>query len=64
MKKQYENNIKKGGIAEEIAMLKQRREARKAKEEKKNTNQSTGQKQKEQDQKFLKMITKKKRNNL
>ena len=35
MKKQYENNIKKGGIAEEIAMLKQRREARKAKEEQK-----------------------------
>ena len=60
MKKQYENNIRKGGIAEEIAILKQRREARKAKEEKKNTNQSTGQKQKEQDQKFLKMITKKK----
>ena len=59
MKKQYENNIRKGGIAEEIAILKQRREARKAKEEKKNTNQSTGQKQKEQDQKFLKMITKK-----
>ena len=60
MKKQYENNIRKGGIAEEIAILKQRREARKAKEEKKNTNQSSGQKQKEQDQKFLKMITKKK----
>ena len=60
MKKQYENNIRKGGIAEEIAILKQRREARKAKEEKKNTNQTTGQKQKEQDQKFLKMITKKK----
>ena len=35
MKKQYENNLKKGGIAEEIAMLKQRREARKAKEEQK-----------------------------
>ena len=34
MKKQYENNIRKGGIAEEIAILKQRREARKAKEEK------------------------------
>ena len=30
MKKQYENNIRKGGIAEEIAILKQRREARKA----------------------------------
>ena len=60
MKKQYENSIRKGGIAEEIAILKQRREARKAKEDKKNINQSSGQKQKEQDQKFLKMITKKK----
>ena len=60
MKKQYENNIRKGGIAEEIAILKQRREARKAKEEKKNTVQASGQKKKEQDQKFLKMITKKK----
>ena len=41
MKKQYgENNIKKGGIAEEIAILKQRREARKAKEEKKNLPQN------------------------
>ena len=37
MKKQYgENNIKKGGIAEEIAILKQRREARKAREDRKN----------------------------
>ena len=62
MKKQYENNIRKGGIAEEIAILKQRREARKAKEEKKNINQSSGQKKKEQDQKFLKMITQKKSN--
>ncbi len=35
MRKNYENNIRKGGIAEEIAILKQRREARKAKEEKK-----------------------------
>ena len=60
MKKQYENNIRKGGIAEEIAILKHRREARKAKEEKKNNIQYNGQKQKEQDQKFLKMITKKK----
>ena len=60
MKKQYENCIRKGGIAEEIAILKQRREARKAKEEKKNSNISNGQKKKEQDQKFLKMITKKK----
>ena len=60
MKKQYENSIRKGGIAEEIAILKQRREARKAKEEKKNSNQSNGQKKKEQDHKFLKMITKKK----
>jgi hypothetical protein len=47
MKKQYENNIRKGGIAEEIAILKQRREARKAKEEKKNIPQSSGQKKKE-----------------
>ena len=62
MKKQYENNIRKGGIAEEIAILKQRREARKAKEEKKNIPQSSGQKKKEQDQKFLKMITQKKSN--
>ena len=60
MRKQYENNIRKGGIAEEIAILKHRREARKAKEEKKNNIQYNGQKQKEQDQKFLKMITKKK----
>ena len=60
MKKQYENNIRKGGIAEEIAILKQRREARKAKEDKKNNFQSNGLKKKEQDQKFLKMITKKK----
>ena len=60
MRKQYENNIRKGGIAEEIAILKHRREARKAKEEKKNNIQDNGQKQKEQDQKFLKMITKKK----
>ncbi len=47
MKKQYgENNIKKGGIAEEIAMLKQRREARKAKEEqkKKSTIRASGNK--------------------
>ena len=60
MRKQYENNISKGVIAEEIAILKHRREARKAKEEKKNNIQYNGQKQKEQDQKFLKMITKKK----
>ena len=40
MKKQYgENNLKKGGIAEEIEKLKQRREARKAKEEQKKGNQ-------------------------
>ena len=60
MRKQYENNIRKGGIAEEIAILKQRREARKAKEEKKNIPQTS--KTKEQDQKFLKMITQKKTN--
>ena len=36
MKKQFgENNLKKGGIAEELAMMKQRREARKVKEEQK-----------------------------
>ena len=35
-----EKNLKKGGIAEEIAILKQRREARKAKEEKKNLPQN------------------------
>ena len=60
MRKQYENNIRKGGIAEEIAILRHRREARKAKEDMKNNIQYNGQKQKEQDQKFLKMITKKK----
>ena len=39
MKKQYgENNVKKGGIAEEIAILKQRREERKAKENRKITS--------------------------
>ena len=43
MKKQYENNIKKGGITEEIAILKQRREARKLKEEQKKNPQSGGQ---------------------
>ena len=44
MRKQYENNIRKGGIAEEIAILKQRREARKAKENKKTQlpNQALG----------------------
>ena len=61
MKKQYENNIRKGGIAEEIAILKQRREARKEKEEKKNAINPSSTK-KEQDQKFLKMITQKKQN--
>ena len=61
MKKQYENNIRKGGIAEEIAILKQRREARKEKEEKKNSINPSSTK-KEQDQKFLKMITQKKQN--
>ena len=52
MKKQYENNIRKGGIAEEIAILKQRREARKAKEEKKNSIQSNGQKKKNKTKNF------------
>ena len=60
MRKQYENNIRKGGIAEEIAILKQRREARKAKENKKNNSQLTNQSMKESDKKFLKMITQKK----
>jgi hypothetical protein len=52
MKKQYENNIRKGGIAEEIAILKQRREARKAKEERKNIPQSSGQKRKSKTKNF------------
>ena len=60
MKKQYENNIKKGGIAEEIAMLKQRREARKAKEEQKKNPQSNQQNTKECDAAFAKMMIKKK----
>ena len=60
MKKQYENNIKKGGIAEEIAMLKQRREARKAKEEQKKNPQSGGQGTKDSDAVFTKMMAKKK----
>ena len=51
-----EKNLKKGGIAEEIAILKQRREARKAKEEKKNLPQN----QKEADIQFTKMMNKKK----
>ena len=51
-----EKNLKKGGIAEEIAILKQRREARKAKEEKKNLPQN----QKEADIQFSKMMNKKK----
>ena len=56
MKKQYaENNLKKGGIAEEIAMLKQRREARKAKEEQKKNPQSSS-----KDAAFSKMVSKKK----
>ena len=61
MKKQYENNIKKGGIAEEIAMLKQRREARKAKEEQKKNPQTAQQgNSKEVDAAFSKMMAKKK----
>ena len=60
MKKQYENNIKKGGIAEEIAMLKQRREARKAKEEQKKNPQSGPQGTKDSDAVFSKMMAKKK----
>ena len=60
MKKQYENNIKKGGIAEEIAMLKQRREARKAKEEQKKNPQAGAQGAKDIDAVFSKMMAKKK----
>ena len=60
MKKQYENNIKKGGIAEEIAMLKQRREARKAKEEQKKNPQANPQGAKDIDAVFSKMMAKKK----
>ena len=60
MKKQYENNIKKGGIAEEIAMLKQRREARKAKEEQKKNPQANPQGTKDIDAVFSKMMAKKK----
>ena len=60
MKKQYENNIKKGGIAEEIAMLKQRREARKAKEEQKKNPQAAAQGAKDIDAVFSKMMAKKK----
>ena len=56
MKKQYgENNLKKGGIAEEIEKLKQRREARKAKEEQKKGNQISS-----KDAAFSKMVSKKK----
>ena len=60
MKKQYENNIKKGGIAEEIEILKKRREARKAKEEGKKNPQSSPQNVKEIDAAFAKMMVKKK----
>ena len=60
MKKQYgENNIKKGGIAEEIAILKQRREARKAREDRKN-NPNEIKNPKEADAKFVKMMKQKK----
>ena len=56
MKKQYgENNLKKGGIAEEIAKLKERREARKAKEEQKKNPQVSS-----KDAVFNKMVSKKK----
>ena len=60
MKKQYENNIKKGGIADEIAMLKQRREARKAKEEQKKNPQAAQVATKDSDAVFTKMMAKKK----
>ena len=56
MKKQYgENNLKKGGIAEEIERLKQRREARKVKEEQKKNPQISS-----KDAAFSKMVSKKK----
>ena len=56
MKKQFgENNLKKGGIAEELAMMKQRREARKVKEEQKKNPQSSS-----KDAAFSKMVSKKK----
>ena len=66
MKKQYQNNIKKGGIAEEIAMLKQRREARKAKEDgiKKGSAPPSNPKAKDIDEKFLKLMNKKKSRNI
>ena len=60
MKKQYgENNVKKGGIAEEIAILKQRREARKLREDRKN-NPNEIKNPKEADAKFVKMMKQKK----
>ena len=54
MKKQYgENNLKKGGIAEEIAMLKQRREARKAKEDREQEAEAIRQRiSKQEDEKY------------
>ena len=57
-----QNGLKKGGIAEEIAQLKQRREDRKAKEEKKNmlSNQTPNERAKASDEQFEKMMRKKK----
>lgn len=57
-----QNGLKKGGIAEEIAQLKQRREDRKAKEEKKNmlSNQTPNERAKASDAEFEKMMRKKK----
>ena len=57
-----QNGLKKGGIADEIAQLKQRREDRKAKEEKKNmlSNQTPAERLKASDAQFEKMMKKKK----
>lgn len=62
MRKNLNQNNKKGGIADEIAQLKQRREDRKTKEEKKNqmANQGNNDKMKISDEIFEKMMRKKK----
>lgn len=60
--KKNANQNKKVGIAEEIAQLKQRRDDRKMKEDKKNqlANQSNNEKMKISDEIFEKMMRKKK----
>ena len=63
MKKQLgSGNLQKGGIAAEIEILKQRREARKAKEDgiKKGSAPPSNPKAKDIDEKFLKLMNKKK----